>query len=130
MILYMEQYIITSRSNRSRNPTLVPQCLRPDSKSCDWMTCTWDINGVMMNHTYQFLRCADPQAFRLIMTQGKQTTFNETFNKSKVIQQSGKTGVNVTIKYRMPDQTFGFQVSIYRRKKSCVSSIPLSRWTS
>lgn len=108
MILYMEQYIITSHSARSGDPNAVPQCQPPDTKSCDRMLCSWS-NAAMVNHSYQFMRCAKPQAFRLVMTSKDYVWFDETFDRSKFVPGSG-TDVNVTIMHGTTGQSFGFQV--------------------
>lgn len=109
MILYMEQYIITAYSNLTRDPNLVPNCERPDTKSCDWIKCSFNSSDVVIrNHSYQFLRCAKPQAARLVFSTSS-TTFNKTFDQSQIVQMDETTSVNVTIKHP-PDQTLGLQV--------------------
>lgn len=113
MVLYMEQYIVTSYSGRSRDPAKVPLCQRPDDKSCDWMNCSWsspDAKALKM-HSYQFLRCAKPPAFRLVVSAGCSTLLNVTFDKSQVVKIDASSSVNVTIK-RPLAQSLGVQVGL------------------
>lgn len=109
MILYMEQYIMTAYSGVTHDPATVPSCQQPDTKSCDSMICSWkDVWGTPTRHTYQFLRCSKPQAFRLILEVGLHV-LNETYDKSRVIQVNETMQLNITVDH-LSDQTFAFQV--------------------
>lgn len=109
MILYMEQYIITTYSGRTHDPATVPSCQQPDKESCDTMICSWkNLYRTPINHTYQFLRCAKPQAFRLILQAGLHV-LNGTYDRSIVIPVNDTLTLNITVK-RPSDGVFGFEV--------------------
>lgn len=107
MILYMEQYILSYYS-QGGDPALVPSCQRPNTSSCDWMRCSWNSSIVVANHSYQFLRCAKPQAVRVIMS-SEQGVFDRTLAQSTVMKLDQDYSLNITIKHAQP-QYFGLQV--------------------
>ena len=63
-----------------------------------------------MWHTYQFLRCAEPQAFRLILEEGLHV-LNGTYDTSGVIVVNATMSLNITVKHPS-DQVLGFKVCL------------------
>ena len=109
LLLYMEQYIMTTYSGMTHDPATVPNCTQPDTKACDSMLCSWHNSyGTLVRHTYQLLRCSKPQAFRLILEVGLHT-LNGTYDESSLIRVNQTMQLNITVKHPT-DQILGFQV--------------------
>lgn len=110
MILYMEQSLITTYSNRTRDPALVPQCDLPDTKSCDFMKCSLNNSGSVLTHSYKFLPCQKPQALNLVISGPNGVSIlNGTYNDSCIKTLDDGTILNITVKHPS-DQTMGLEV--------------------
>ncbi len=119
MILYMEQYIITSYSGRIDNPLMTPTCKLPKTDSCRSMSCMWKSSqwntyGAIVYHDYELLPCSKPQAVRLIVFVGE-AVVNTTFYNSQVVFLNETSKLNFTLKH-IREQTIGIQVSSTMRE--------------
>ena len=109
MILYMEQYIISSISAIQHDPVLTPMCDKPP-RSCNIMQCYWnDTMGTKIIHSYNFLRCSNPQSVRFILYVGEYV-YNMTFTESKMVTLNSTTTLNFTLQHPS-DITIGMVVN-------------------
>ncbi len=109
MILYMEQFIISSASAQ-HNPMLAPTCNKPPG-SCDTMQCNWTNEwGTKVYHDYKFQRCSSPQSVQFILTVGRYV-YNMTFWESRIVQLNTTTKLNFTLLHPS-DTTIGLAVKL------------------
>ena len=102
---------MTAYSGMMHDPAKVPTCSKPKTESCDTMLCSWKNEwDTPVWHTYQFLRCAKPQAFRLILEEGLHV-LNGTYDTSGVIVVNATMSLNITVKHPS-DQVLGFKVCL------------------
>lgn len=109
MILYMEQYIITSISSTVKDPDKAAMCDRPDSASCVTMQCSWkSLMETSVSHTYKFFRCSKPQSVTFDLEVGEHV-YSMSFVKSKMVDLNMTTTLNFTMLHPS-ETTVGIEV--------------------